>query len=461
METKQISIRNLTLDRTNYRTVPQRDEAAAVHAMIALKPEYFWGLAESLLADGFLPTESIIVLKDGKDYIVKEGNRRIGALKIIHGFLQIKGLDIPEEIKTKLCSIDAEWKQKNAFVPCTVFEKSEADLADRIVDLVHGKSEKAARLDWNSVARARHNRDRNNRVELGLDLLEKYLKKGRNLTPQQKEAWASDYSLTILNDVLPRLATAAGMPANKLVEKYPDVENRNGLENLLRDIGMAVLKFQNIRSAEFGPTYGFKPAPQAPLANPISGTSILGNSPSTTQTPGTVPSYMPGGIQKPISAGPKTAAAPLNEPKSVSRKLRTFAPKGKTRDKLVSLLVEIKKLKIRDHPLSFCFLLRAMFEVSAKAYATDHNISLVDKGKDRRLADVLKDIGKHLTNNFDAQHSLTKPVQAALMELAAKNELLSITSLNFLVHSPTFSLDERHICTRFHNVYPLLQEMNR
>ena len=83
--TAQIEVSKLKLDLKNFRTVPQKKEADAIKAMISIKPDRFFAVMESIIEDGYLPTENIIVLKDGTDNIVKEGNRRIAALKLIHG----------------------------------------------------------------------------------------------------------------------------------------------------------------------------------------------------------------------------------------------------------------------------------------------------------------------------------------------------------------------------------------
>ena len=81
--TKTLPVKELRLDLRNFRTVPQTSEIKALHTMISINPERFWALMESLLDTGYLPTENIIVLKDKKGvYHVKEGNRRIGALKL-------------------------------------------------------------------------------------------------------------------------------------------------------------------------------------------------------------------------------------------------------------------------------------------------------------------------------------------------------------------------------------------
>jgi len=49
---------------------------------------------ESLLDDGYSPTENIIVLDNTDHLVVKEGNRRIAALKLILGLhknIEVRG----------------------------------------------------------------------------------------------------------------------------------------------------------------------------------------------------------------------------------------------------------------------------------------------------------------------------------------------------------------------------------
>jgi len=88
----------------------------------------------------------------------------------------------------------------------------------------------------------------------------------------------------------------------------------------------------------------------------------------------------------------------------VQRTLKKFHPKGNNREKLVTLLIEARGLILKKHPHSFCFLLRSMFELSAKAYCKDHAghggpTATKTSGEDKPLVDVLRDITNHLTNN--------------------------------------------------------------
>ena len=81
-------------------------------------------------------------------------------------------------------------------------------------------------------------------------------------------------------------------------------------------------------------------------------------------------------------------------------------------------------------------------------------------GKDKSLVEVLREITNHLTKN-KADKQMTKTLHGAMTELAKSEGLLSVTSMNQLVHNPKFSVDASHICNLFANVFPLLEAMNR
>lgn len=59
-ETTAKPVKDLIIDVANYRTVTQRNEHQAIQAMIATKPDRFWALPESLIDDGYLPTENMM-----------------------------------------------------------------------------------------------------------------------------------------------------------------------------------------------------------------------------------------------------------------------------------------------------------------------------------------------------------------------------------------------------------------
>jgi hypothetical protein len=455
-EMKSMPVSELSLDLKNFRTLPQANEDAAIRAMISTRPEQFWALTQSLLKDGYLPTENIIVLRGAteKDNTVKEGNRRIAALKFILGQLELHDSEIPPAIAALRTPFEAARQTDTQSVPCTIYAAADGPTVDRIVTLAHGKGEKAARDQWNAVARARHNRDAKSGSEAGLDLLEKYLKNGKNITGDEKQRWAGDYPLTVLDEATGKLASRLGFPSSSaLAAAYPAIKERDSLESMLHDIGQKKLGFEGLRSkqTDFAAAYGLPVSPVGGGATASTAAGAGGSAQVSTPAAG-----------KP-SAGP--AAVPTSDPKAVKRAMRKFRPKGSNREKLEELRIEATRLDLAKTPLAFTFVLRSMLEISAKAYCADHAQSSGPQatkadGSDRKLVDVLRDVTGHLTKQ-GTDRVMEKLLHGALTELAIPDGLLSVTSMNQLVHNPHFSVSPGDVAIRFGRVFPLLEQMNR
>lgn len=242
---KPMPVKRLKIDLENYRTTKQANEKAAVEAIIAIRPEWFWALTESLLESGYLPTENMLV-QEGTgarpSLVVKEGNRRLSALKLIHGFIPLDGLAVPSHIREAIANVSASWKRENKSVPCVIYSQSELDVANKIRNLTHGKGEKAGRDGWTAVARARHNRDENGVNEPALEVLEKWLATGQNHTAEQAKRWAGDYKLTVLEEALKRLAQRLGATSAKnLGDSYPGIKHRREFDEIIKDIGLGTI----------------------------------------------------------------------------------------------------------------------------------------------------------------------------------------------------------------------------
>lgn len=459
-ETKQIKVKDLTIDLSNFRTVRQKSEAKALEAMVSTSPDRFWALMDSLLSDGYLPTENIIALKSadhGKKIVVREGNRRVAALKLALGILSPAGLAIPEDVEEKISNLSAKWKRDNQAVPSTIYDATDAITVDRIVAMTHGKNEKAGRDQWNAVARARHNRDVGKNKEPALDLLEAYLAKGKNITDEQKARWAGAYPLSVLAEAMKKIAPRIGLAtAPALAKKYPNSSHNTAIEAVLKDIGTEVLRFDGIRGTKLD-DYGFPTEPKAAgsKANISSGASPTTAGEVLTSKTRT---------KSRVTTKSSSSAVSITDVRSVKRHLKSFVPHGKNREKVVALKEEAIALNIGETPMAFCFVLRSLFEISAKAYCDDHKAAggpsaLDQNNKDRPLKDLLGDITKHLTAG-GTDTARKKQLHGAMTELAKPTGILSVTSMNQLVHNPNFSVVPGDVAVLFGNVLPLLQEMN-
>ncbi|MEM7361048.1 MAG: hypothetical protein AAF431_18295 [Pseudomonadota bacterium] len=310
---KNLKVQELSLDLSNYRTIPQSSERNAIEALIAINPSKFWGLMKSLLADGYSPTENIIVLNDGRQ-IVKEGNRRIASLKLIHSL--VKNVELPDDIQETINELPAKWLKDNERVPCAVYPSSQREFVQRLVSRTHAKNQPSGRDDWNSVAKARYGRNETAASEPALDLLEKYLKSGKNLSPEQAERWAGDYPLTVLDEAIKKVAPLLKMESSIKVSYFYPKKNKRILDNVMFDIGVGQLGFKQLRAKSPQPHWGERYG--LGITEPEQGTS-----PGADNSPNDKPQGTPKTKKKPV-------ATPINDPNAVRKALRSFVVRGVT-----------------------------------------------------------------------------------------------------------------------------------
>lgn len=487
---KQLSVKDLTVDLKNYRTIEQKSELDAIRAMITISPDYFWGLMESLLDDGYLPTENILVIeRKFGTHDVKEGNRRIAALKIILGIIEGNAVGLPPKLIDRIKALPKEWLEINSAVPCTIYKEDESSIVDKIVTLTHGKGQKAGRKPWEAIARARHNRDANNSSEPALDLLEKYFIHGTNITEEQKVRWAGNYPITVLDEAIKKIASRFGVSSSpELAKKYPTISHKKPLDEIVYAIGMELLSFPAIRgTADFAARFGVPPIVLENDDSTTTQNSGSGKSPepenknnhqegsnSTKNTSNNEPPDNPTSntnttsrntSQDDASSKDKTSTTSINDERTVKKLLRNLKLFGTNRAKIEALRKEMIKLKLKENPVAFCFLLRSIFEISAKVYCEENANnpgapSMTKQGKDKSLAEALRGICSYLTQN-ESDKEMLKHLHGALTELSNPNSLLSVTSMNQLVHNPLFSISPPDISTRFTNIFPLLNQLHK
>jgi len=268
----------------------------------------------------------------------------------------------------------------------------------------------------------------------------------------------------------------------ELANKYPRVKQRLDLEDIIRDIGLKLFGFKEIRSksTDFAQNYNIPSAKPPTSSNNSAGSQATSNTSqgnSSTQSntsqgnSSTQNNASPGSTTNGSSSANKsssgqssnTTAYAIVDQRAVIKTLKNFIPKGSNRQKVVSLRDELKKLKVKDNPIAFCFLLRSMFEISAKIYCSENSIPTAITKNNKTTHKSLKQLLSAVTNKLTSNNSnkgMIKVLHGANTELGKSTGLLSVTSMNQLVHNTTFSIAPHDICTLFNNVYPLLEAMN-
>lgn len=366
-----------------------------------------------------------------------------------------------------------------------IYGIEEADLVEKIVNLTHAKGEKASRDPWTSVAKARQNRNEKGGTELGLDLLESYLKNGRNINQSQKDRWGGDYPITVLDEALRKVSARIGcISVSDLVKTYPKIDYREQLEDLLLDIGLKQLGYEQIRDkdVDFLPSYGFESKSEfvgvadtpAENASSVCKEKVAAATVNTKQhivSPNTPPHSSPDSCLGGNNDLPVTPKSPLRSPamqlgteKSVKASLKKFTPRGDNRQKVAAIKSEMIELKIAKTPMAFCFLLRSALEISAKEFCVENKIETDKPTKnggrqDKTLSELLNAVVKKLTDD-GKNKGMQKVMYGVQAELVKPDGVLLVTSLNQLVHNSTFSIPVGDICTIFGNIFPLLEAMN-
>lgn len=456
-----LPVKDLKLDLENPRIGIQATEKDVVNALIEAHPQEFWYLMGSLLEeDGYEPTENILVLRTDSSDIVKEGNRRIAALKVINGYVN-PDVDIPQHVKDEIGAVTTQWKKANKNVPCLVYEVSEKAKLDKIVARIHGKKARAGRLMWESLAKARDHR-KHGGSEPALDILESYLERGAHLKKYiPKDRWEGDFPYSVLDEAVKKLAPLLGKKNSKeLATAYPDGLTKKYAEIVDRvtyDIGMEQVQTRDFRDEDWWLSrYGIG-----------TGKAKSGAKKKAAKA------KSKGKAGSKAGGSTKDKASASNDPKSVTKRIQSLAIHGSGREKLETLRVEATKINVKNAGHAFCFLLRSMFEISARAYCVDnkagglsfkYQADVVKKGKVRHrkgeakaLRVVMNEIVAHIGTIDPEKKGVLKK---ALSVMQKADSPLSIDSLNHLIHSNDYSVSATDISIHFNNVFPLLEAMN-
>lgn len=462
-----LRVSDLKLDLRNYRIPPTSNELESVHALSTIRSHYFWDLTRSLVEDGYDGTENIIVLRSGGEDVVREGNRRIGAMKIIHGLLPRGKFDIPNDLNVAIDSVSATWRTDNDRVPCLVYTENDRDAVDRLVQRTHGRGETAGRLKWEPIARARYNRDVNGRAEPALNLLEAYLRDATKISDEQREEWGGEFPITILYEAMQKVAVRYQLAgaADVLTEMEGNPNLAKSLGKIVYDVATGKLETRHLRPPTWGSEYGLPSIPAAQAStNSLPSASAQGLVTGSKQGAVVVQLQSSSAVGKAKGAAGSRKMLSLDDPRSVKRELRRFAPRGNSSSKIVTLLEEAKKLNVASTPICFCFVLRSMFDLSASAYCSKHRLptfkTTKNGTKEKSLAELLGDASKHLQANSQDRATISA-LRTAGTEITSSQSVLSIPVMNQLVHSGTATITEAHVVSGFHKVFPLLVELNR
>lgn len=78
-----IAVGQLLLDTANPRHEPVESQRDAIHALVQTERQKLVVLANDIGERGFSPMDRLLAIKDGRRYVVVEGNRRLAAVRLL------------------------------------------------------------------------------------------------------------------------------------------------------------------------------------------------------------------------------------------------------------------------------------------------------------------------------------------------------------------------------------------
>lgn len=155
---KQLKVSSLLLDPLNPRNPPVDAQDEAIKALIAEQGSKLIALMKDIAANGMSPADRLLVLQDGRRFVVLEGNRRIAALKILDNPDLAVGTAIARPAKR----IARDRVVKTEKVDCAVAATREQ--VRPWIKLRHdGESDGAGTVRWGGRQRARFGSDSSSR----------------------------------------------------------------------------------------------------------------------------------------------------------------------------------------------------------------------------------------------------------------------------------------------------------
>ena len=431
MDTKSLKVGSLLLDTQNPRTPPSDAQLGAFAALIEEQGPKLLALMADIAANGLNPTDRLLVIPDGRRFVVVEGNRRVAALKILDNPDIAAGSAIARQAK----KLSRERAVKVAKIDCAVATGRKE--ARPWIRLRHdGESEGAGTVRWKGRQRARFGSSDStqsgagnaflNAVELGYpdddELLNLAAEVGSN-----------------------RLTTLGRLVQSPVLRKRADYVIEDGQIKFHRDAAAMrdlLLRLLGDLATDYGVTQLKSAAQRKGYVDerlPVLDRKNRSDEPKP--------------LGEPVATdAPKPDPKPKPKSKSKPKPVRLFG--GLTLDNLggrvPSLLSELQRLQPEDFPNAANVLVRVLLEV-----ALDQAISKYGWGDKGTLRDKLvRALQKIDSTGKDARF------QAVRAGLNDGTSLYAVATMHSYLHNPYVHAGPAEARTSAANVAPFLEALD-
>lgn len=436
-----IPIEELLLDTGNPRIRHGLDQKDCLERILRRK-RTFMNLLRDIARNG-LTIEPIVVSRneDGK-WIVRDGNRRVAALKLLKD-----PESCPDKVLQKEIQRLAEKHPDNVLNAVDCLASDDEEMILRYLELKHtGANDGVGQETWSSLTKATFNlnhrgSDPNKRA---LQILQWAEEQGLKIN--------DDFPVTTLTRILNKdtLQLIGFRVKDDRLDPIIDTESALRIVGqIVLDIGSQTTKVNHVFTPEQSYNYVSKVRSQVLPQGPI---SIIGDEVRDDITPDTTNAstssdqtvnadskgMAPGRAEKeepqpPVDSTPRRPSSPRKPSWDrpcifPRRKPDLYIPDEATKTR--NIVAELLKLDVRHTPIAVAVLLRTLIDLSEQHYSRLHSLPHKDKFYKRVSA---------AAEHMFARGEITAEQKEVILRRTREEEgILHVTTLHKYVHSPDF-----------------------
>lgn len=445
-QTPPLAISELMLDVENPRTGVLASQSEAIRMMLTgSEGKKIVSLAEDIAMRG-LGVNPIVVLKNDEGrYVVKDGNRRIAALKLLGN----PNLAPDSLYKTKFTSIKNEAPNENIPSAVVCLEAPDLQSAHDHMELDHnGEQGGIGHVDWGTY-------EKGNFAELiGGKSSERLARAIRKLLENEGVLDVRQAPLTNLSRLFSPAATQSRVgfswdpQKGSIIFVEPRDKVLSILKGIVSDFADGSKNVNDIYHEEDRQKYlddFFARWENLQLTSNPSEASISPDvRPSSPDPTPTTPDLPP-------VHGP--AKPPRKRKRLIERGKSLPIPSSET--KMRSILYELEKtIDVREAPVACAVLIRCLLERTIELYIERNGITITNDKKSQFLNKKIESVINHLLS----RRVLNSKEATERARLANNEEFISAKTLHSWVHSSTAIPSSDAVCTWWDDNYVFLRK---
>ena len=450
-----VPVTDILLDIGNARIRAGADQSDCI-ARILRKEEQLLALMEDIARNGLTTMPILVAPGENGNWVVKDGNRRVTALKLLNS----PALCVEDRLRTKIQVLSKKYANNFPSAVDVMSSNNPEAIIREVLARHSGANNGAGLLDWEAYLRTVYLLNNRHPAE--------YKRAG------QYAFWAEKQGILVEDNfpitTLQRFFTTENLVmlgfniANEELELNTSSEIAKKIaQKIITDFQTKYKNVDDIRNPEQAISYIETVRAAVGIVKPTNNasntTAAQGRSSKTTPAPspqsdttpfeGKTTQYSDASETR-IDDPKKSRPAPSPQAASWDR-ARLF--QGRSPDlaipaaegKATTIVSEIRKLHVRETPLAAAVLLRALIEISDGYFRNMSRIPDQTKlGKNiAKSATVMRDAGKLTTSEFDVVNRLAQPGNA---------DLLNIDMLQKIIHRDTHHVDYQFVNTFWDNI---------